>query len=85
MSHVRSYYILNHGELTDADALRYSMNVMSLFSLMVGFGCCQIADVLPKWRTGQWPFYMNVVRSCALLHCALLVTYTHLRTQSSCQ
>ena len=77
MSHVRSYYILNHGELTDADALRYSMNVMSLFSLMVGFGCCQIADVLPKWRTGQWPFYMNVVGAVVCLTALCIASYIH--------
>jgi hypothetical protein len=47
VSHVRSYYQVNYGEVAPGDALRYSMNFMTMWALMAGVG---IAYVIRRWR-----------------------------------
>jgi len=47
VSHVRSYYQVQYGEVTPADALRYSMNFMTMWALVAGVG---FAYVVRKWR-----------------------------------
>lgn len=42
-SHVRSYYMLNYGDVTEHDALRYAMNLMWLWSLLAGLGASTVA------------------------------------------
>ena len=46
VSHVRSYYQINAGDVTPADALRYAMNFMTLWALLAGAG---LASVIRKW------------------------------------
>ena len=56
VSHVRSYYQVNYGDVTPADALRYSMNFMTMWALLAGVGlsyvvrgCRGVGDGL-RWR-----------------------------------
>ena len=56
VSHVRSYYQVNYGDVAPSDALRYSMNFMTMWSLLAGVGlayvvrrCRGVAEGLP-WR-----------------------------------
>jgi hypothetical protein len=42
-SHVRSHYMLMFGAVSDRDALRYAVNIMSLWSLLAGTGLVRIA------------------------------------------
>jgi len=53
-SHVRSYYQLQSGDVTQFDTLRYSMNIAGLWSILAGLGFAFSADVLAKWRFGAW-------------------------------
>jgi hypothetical protein len=56
VSHVRSYYQVNCGDVAPADVLRYSMNFMTMWALLAGVGlayavrrCRGVGDGL-KWR-----------------------------------
>jgi len=56
VSHVRSYYQVNYGDVAPADALRYSMNFMTMWALLSGVGlayvvsrCRGVGDGL-QWR-----------------------------------
>ena len=54
-SHVRSYYQAFYGSASPFDAIRYSMNLMTLWALLVGFGIERTAEFiwacnLPKSR-----------------------------------
>lgn len=53
-SHVRSYYQLQSGDVTQFDTLRYSMNIAGLWSIVAGLGFAFSADTLAKWRFGAW-------------------------------
>jgi hypothetical protein len=53
-SHVRSYYQLQSGDVTQFDTLRYSMNIAGLWSILAGLGFAFFADVLAQWRFGAW-------------------------------
>jgi hypothetical protein len=56
MSHVRSYYQVNYGDVAPADVLRYSLNFMTMWALLAGVGlaylvgrCRGLGDGL-HWR-----------------------------------
>lgn len=51
-SHVRSYYQLQSGDVTQFDTLRYSMNLAGLWSIVAGLGFAYSADTLAKWNFG---------------------------------
>ncbi|MGA8489683.1 MAG: hypothetical protein WB711_04625 [Terriglobales bacterium] len=53
-SHVRSYYQLQSGDVTQFDTLRYSMNIAGLWSILAGLGFAFSAETLAKWRFGAW-------------------------------
>jgi hypothetical protein len=53
-SHVRSYYQLQSGEVTQFDTLRYSMNIAGLWSILAGLGFAFAASTLAKGRFGAW-------------------------------
>lgn len=55
-SHIRSYYQFNYGDVSPYDALRYSMNCMTLWALLAGCGMTVLISagrhlVIPeRWR-----------------------------------
>jgi hypothetical protein len=53
MSHVRSYYELHGGAITELETLRYSMNVSGLWSIMGGLGLSTLTVRLCRTEPGQ--------------------------------
>ena len=60
-SHVRSYYQLQGGDVTQFDTLRYSINLAGLWSILAGLGFAYCAAALASRLSGTW--YSPVVRS----------------------
>jgi hypothetical protein len=63
--HIRSYYQVNYNDVTPADALRYSINFMTMWSLLAGAG---VAYAVRRWvfclTNSRW-------RNLSLLFCCL--------------
>jgi hypothetical protein len=53
-SHVRSYYQLQSGDVTQFDTLRYAMNLAGLWSILAGLGFAYCAAVLAREPFGPW-------------------------------
>lgn len=58
-SHVRSYYMLFYGDVNPRDTLRYSTNMMSLWSLVAGIGLAAVVrwgrQMLSGTMYRRWP------------------------------
>jgi len=52
-SHVRSYYQLHGGTVTELDTFRYSMNLAGLWSIMAGLGLSTLVVELLRNRLGE--------------------------------
>jgi len=73
-SHVRSYYQLHGGAVTELDTLRYSMNLAGLWSIMAGLGLSTLVEFS---RTGlsesAKPWARRIMRVC--LVCSVLCSW----------
>jgi hypothetical protein len=53
-SHVRSYYQLHNGPVTELDTIRYSMNLAGLWSIMAGVGVSTLVARFLRNRPVGW-------------------------------
>lgn len=68
LSHIRSYYQLNYGEVEPADALRYSMNFMAMWAILAGVGLSFALNIiLSRKMSRRWPSATLVAVSTALV------------------
>jgi hypothetical protein len=67
LSHVRSHYMLVYGDVSDRDALRYSMNLMSLWSALAGVGAAGIVESIFGSRVFRPGILKGVVAVLAVL------------------
>jgi hypothetical protein len=72
-THVRSYYQLHGGHVSPNEAFRYSMNLISLWSIVAGFGLAQIVN----HRLGLLNERRRVLIACAFVY--ILVCYVVVR------
>jgi len=75
VSHVRSFYQVNYGDVAPSDALRYSMNFMTMWSLLAGTGLayvvrrCRGVRNRMRWRSAG-------VTVALVIHGAIAYVYT---------
>jgi hypothetical protein len=77
-AHVRSFYQVFYGEVSPYDALRYSMNVTTLWALLAGFGLVRAVRTLVNFGgMARHPTLARAVCIVAgLAYCALAYRYT---------
>ena len=75
VSHVRSYYQVNYGDVTPADTLRYSMNFMTMWALLAGVG---LASVVRACLSTGWGvrWRMAIVTISLVIYSAAAYRYT---------
>ena len=68
LSHIRSYYQLNYGEVEPTDALRYSMNFMAMWALLAGVGLSfAVSLILSSKMRRRWPSATLIAVSTSLV------------------